>query len=370
MALLEVQDLSVTFAGRRRARSKRCGASVRAGSRETLADRRRERLRQVGDRALDPAAPALSFGRAPHGQHPLRRPGAWPRRPVPAHHPRPAHRHDLPGADDSLNPLHSVERQITEVLFVHRGLGRAEARTRALELLRLVQIPEPETRLASFPHQLSGGQRQRVMIAMALAHEPDILIADEPTTALDVTIQAQILQLLKELQARLGMAILLITHDLTIVRRFARRVCVMTKGELVEAGEATEVFDRRATPIPAIFWRRRRRASRRLPILPRRGDGRGRAEGLVSDPAWRVPSHRRQRQGGGWRVRGAACRANRGPRRRERLGQDHAGPGAAAAHRQPGRHLVFRPFDPGPVLARAAPAAQGSRSSFRIRSAA
>ena len=148
----------------------------------------------------------------------------------------------------SLNPLHTVERQISEVLFVHRGLTRAAARTRVLELLRLVRIQDPEARLDSYPHQLSGGQRQRVMIAMALANEPDILIADEPTTALDVTIQAQILALLKELQARLGMAILLITHDLTIVRRFAERVAVMTGGELVEQGEVVEVFDRPRHP--------------------------------------------------------------------------------------------------------------------------
>ena len=173
----------------------------------------------------------------------------------------------------SLNPLHTVERQISEVLFVHRGLGRQEARARALELLRLVQIPEPESRLGSFPHQLSGGQRQRVMIAMALANEPDLLIADEPTTALDVTIQAQILQLLKDLQARLGMAILFITHDLTIVRRFADRVCVMTKGELVEQGEVAEVFDRprhaytRHLLAAAPEGRAGRRPIRRAPVV-------------------------------------------------------------------------------------------------------
>ncbi|MFO1036711.1 MAG: ABC transporter ATP-binding protein [Geminicoccaceae bacterium] len=142
----------------------------------------------------------------------------------------------------SLNPLHTVERQISEVLFIHRGLGRAAARARALELLHLVGIARPEERLASYPHQLSGGQRQRVMIAMALANEPDLLIADEPTTALDVTIQAQILKLIKDLQARLGMAVLLVTHDLTIVRSFADRVAVMTKGEMVEQGSVETVF--------------------------------------------------------------------------------------------------------------------------------
>jgi microcin C transport system ATP-binding protein len=142
----------------------------------------------------------------------------------------------------SLNPLHNVERQVSEVLFVHKHMGRKAARLRVLELLRLVQIPDPESRLESYPHQLSGGQRQRVMIAMALANEPDILIADEPTTALDVTIQAQILKLLKDLQARLGMAILLITHDLTIVRRFADHVAVMTRGEMVEQGPVERIF--------------------------------------------------------------------------------------------------------------------------------
>ncbi len=142
----------------------------------------------------------------------------------------------------SLNPLHTVEKQITEVLIVHKGLTRAAARARALELLELVHIPDPEQRLRAYPHQLSGGQRQRVMIAMALANEPDLLIADEPTTAVDVTVQAQILKLLKELQARLGMALLLITHDLGIVRKMAGRVYVMHGGSIVESGVVAEVF--------------------------------------------------------------------------------------------------------------------------------
>ncbi|WP_374466134.1 ABC transporter ATP-binding protein [Ferrovibrio sp.] len=142
----------------------------------------------------------------------------------------------------SLNPLHTIEQQINEVLFLHKGLDKAAARARTLDLLRLVGLPEAEKRLNAYPHQLSGGQRQRVMIAMALANEPDLLIADEPTTALDVTIQAQILKLLKDLQARMGMAILLITHDLNIVRKVADTVCVMTKGEIVEAGPTAEIF--------------------------------------------------------------------------------------------------------------------------------
>ena len=131
----------------------------------------------------------------------------------------------------SLNPLHQVERQIGEILQTHRGMSETGARTKVLELLDLVGIRDPETRLASYPHQLSGGQRQRVMIAMALANEPDLLIADEPTTALDVTIQAQILALLKDIQAKLGMAMLLITHDLAIVRKMANRVNVMSGGQ-------------------------------------------------------------------------------------------------------------------------------------------
>ena len=144
----------------------------------------------------------------------------------------------------SLNPLHTIERQVNEVLILHKGLSREAARKRTLELLEQVGIPEAAKRLDAYPHQLSGGQRQRVMIAMALANEPDLLIADEPTTALDVTIQAQILKLLKSLQARYGMALLFITHDLGIVRKMADRVCVMTQGRIVEQGPVAEVFDR------------------------------------------------------------------------------------------------------------------------------
>ena len=142
----------------------------------------------------------------------------------------------------SLNPLHTVEKQINEVLILHRRMSRGQARERTLELLDQVGIKNAQQRLSAYPHELSGGQRQRVMIAMALANEPELLIADEPTTALDVTIQAQILELLKELQARMGMAMLLITHDLGIVRKMADKVCVMTGGEIVEQGPAAEIF--------------------------------------------------------------------------------------------------------------------------------
>lgn len=142
----------------------------------------------------------------------------------------------------SLNPLHRIERQITETLRLHRGMTGRAARQRSLELLQLVGIPDAEQRLDQYPHELSGGQRQRVMIAMALANEPELLIADEPTTALDVTIQQQILELLGELQRKLNMSVLLITHDLNIVRRHAQQVCVMYQGRIVEAQPCDRLF--------------------------------------------------------------------------------------------------------------------------------
>ena len=148
----------------------------------------------------------------------------------------------------SLNPLHTLEQQISETLLVHKHMAPVAARVRTLELLRLVDLPDAESRLGAYPHQLSGGQRQRVMIAMAIANEPDMLIADEPTTALDVTIQAHILQLLKDLRDRFSMALLLITHDLTIVRKMADDVCIMTAGEIVEAGPTADIFARPRHP--------------------------------------------------------------------------------------------------------------------------
>jgi microcin C transport system ATP-binding protein len=142
----------------------------------------------------------------------------------------------------SLNPLHTIEKQIGEILLLHQGLTGEAARRRIVDLLGQVGIRDPKGRLGSYPHQLSGGQRQRVMIAMALANEPDLLIADEPTTALDVTVQAQILKLLKDTQTRLHMSMLFITHDLGIVRKIADRVCVMQKGKIVEQGDVERVF--------------------------------------------------------------------------------------------------------------------------------
>lgn len=143
---------------------------------------------------------------------------------------------------NSLNPLHTVEKQIGEVLAIHKGLRGKAAKARIIELLELVGITEPQKRLKAYPHELSGGQRQRIMIAMALANEPELLIADEPTTALDVTVQLKILELLKSLQARLGMALLIITHDLNLVRRIAQRVCVMHKGTIIEQGACNTLF--------------------------------------------------------------------------------------------------------------------------------
>ncbi|SEK77564.1 ABC transporter ATP-binding protein [Pacificibacter marinus] len=148
----------------------------------------------------------------------------------------------------SLNPLHTIEKQLSEILLVHQGQRGTKARARVIELLMQVGIHDPENRLKDYPHQLSGGQRQRVMIAMALANGPDLLIADEPTTALDVTIQAQILTLLRDLQASMGMSMLFITHDLGIVRKLADRVCVMKDGVIVEAGMTKDIFDAPSHP--------------------------------------------------------------------------------------------------------------------------
>jgi ABC-type microcin C transport system duplicated ATPase subunit YejF len=143
----------------------------------------------------------------------------------------------------SLDPLYTIGDQIAEPIRFHRKVSKSEAKKRVLELLKLVHIPDPERRMKSYPHEMSGGQRQRVMIAMALANDPELLIADEPTTALDVTIQAQILKLLRELKGRIGLSIVFISHDLGIVRRFADRVAVMRRGELVEQGSVTEIFE-------------------------------------------------------------------------------------------------------------------------------
>ncbi len=247
--LLEVDDLSVSFGrGTREVKAVR-GASFTLGKGETLAI--------VGESGSGKSVTALSIMRL------LPEPVAW--------HPGGSIRFagdDVLGAPGSrmralrgdrmtmifqepltsLNPLQPIEKQIAEPMIVHRGLGRAAARTRVGELLDLVGLSEAKGRLDAYPHQFSGGQQQRIMIAMALANEPDLLIADEPTTALDVTIQAQILKLLKDLRARLDMALLLITHDLSIVREVAERVCVMNAGQIVEQGRVADVFNRPRHP--------------------------------------------------------------------------------------------------------------------------
>ncbi|KQP52570.1 ABC transporter ATP-binding protein [Methylobacterium sp. Leaf108] len=240
--LLSVQDLSVAFRSRERETLAvdRIGFTIRAG--ETLA--------LVGESGSGKSVTALSILRLLDGSavHPSGRilfKGrdllTLPERDL----------RKVRGADitmvfqepmTSLNPLHTIQRQIGEVLEVHRGLSGKAARARILDLLGLVGLRDAESRLGAYPHELSGGQRQRVMIAMALACEPDLLVADEPTTALDVTVQAQILTLLADLQKRLGMAMLFITHDLGIVKRIADDVCVMLAGRIVEAGPVAGIF--------------------------------------------------------------------------------------------------------------------------------
>ena len=243
--LLSVRDLSVAFAAE--------GGAALAVDRVSFDLAKGETLALVGESGSGKSVTALSVVRLlpyPAASHPSGEIlfGGKNLLTAPEHELR-----KVRGADismvfqepmTSLNPLHTIERQVGEILKVHRGWSAPKRRARVLELLQQVGIPNPEERLDAFPHQLSGGQRQRVMIAMALANEPDLLIADEPTTALDVTVQAQILTLLKELQSRLGMAMLFITHDLGIVRKIADRVCVMTEGKIVEQGATEEVFRR------------------------------------------------------------------------------------------------------------------------------
>ncbi|MBV9859226.1 MAG: ABC transporter ATP-binding protein [Alphaproteobacteria bacterium] len=246
MSLLEVRDLSVTFTGWR-------GAKPVAAVKGVSFDLERgETLALVGESGSGKSVTALSvlqllpYPAAVHGPaSSIRFDGQELIGAAPA---RLRHiRGDRIGIVfqepmTSLNPLHTLEKQIAESLLIHKRMSAAAVRARTLDLLHLVGLRDAEARLGAYPHQLSGGQRQRVMIAMAIANEPDILIADEPTTALDVTIQARILELLSDLKRRFGMALLLITHDLAIVRKMADRVCVMTQGEIVEAGATGPVF--------------------------------------------------------------------------------------------------------------------------------
>ena len=239
-SLLEVENLGVSFRAE--------GGELPAVRGASLSVDRGETVALVGESGSGKSVTALSVLQLlpyPHASHPHGSIRYRGRELVGA--PKPV-LHDIRGDRismifqepmTSLNPLHTVEKQITETLMLHKGLGASQARTRCLELLELVRIGDAETRLKSWPHQLSGGQRQRIMIAMALANEPELLIADEPTTALDVTVQAQVLELLRELR----MAILLITHDLTIVRNVADRVYVMNDGEIVENGATAALYD-------------------------------------------------------------------------------------------------------------------------------
>ncbi|WP_412759986.1 ABC transporter ATP-binding protein [Methylobacterium guangdongense] len=239
--LLAVEDLSVAFRSRE--------SETRAVDRIGFTIRRGETVALVGESGSGKSVTALAILRLLDGAAHQEGRILFKGRDL-AGLPERAMR-DVRGADitmvfqepmTSLNPLHTIERQIGEVLGLHRGLTGKAAKRRILELLSLVGLRDAESRMGAYPHELSGGQRQRVMIAMALACEPDLLVADEPTTALDVTVQAQILALLADLQKRLGMAMLFITHDLGIVERIADRVCVMLKGKIVEAGETRAVF--------------------------------------------------------------------------------------------------------------------------------
>jgi microcin C transport system ATP-binding protein len=252
MSLLEVKDLSVTFGGWRGA------PPVEAVKHASFRLDRGETLALVGESGSGKSVTALSILQLlpyPSARHTPESSirfageelvGGAPTRLREIRGNRIAMVFQEPMT--SLNPLHTLEKQIGETLLIHKHMSGSAARARTLELLRLVGLRDAESRLGAYPHQLSGGQRQRVMIAMAIANEPDILIADEPTTALDVTIQAQILELMRDLKDRLGMALLLITHDLTIVRHMAERVCVMTQGEIVEQGRTADIFEQPQHP--------------------------------------------------------------------------------------------------------------------------
>jgi microcin C transport system ATP-binding protein len=246
MSLLEIRDLSVTFTGWRGA------APVHAVKRASFELDKGETLALVGESGSGKSVTALSVLQLlpyPAAAHSAESSIKFAGEELVGA--SPARLRDIRGNRigmvfqepmTSLNPLHTIEKQVGETLLIHNHLPAASVRRRTLELLHLVGLREAESRLKAYPHQLSGGQRQRVMIAMAIANEPDILIADEPTTALDVTIQAQILELMRDLRDRLDMALLLITHDLTIVQKMADRVCVMSQGEIVEAAPSDELF--------------------------------------------------------------------------------------------------------------------------------
>jgi microcin C transport system ATP-binding protein len=244
MSLLEIDDLSVRFTTE--------GKAVDVVRGVSLSIEKGELLALVGESGSGNSMTALSIPQLlpyPHASHPT---GSIRLEGVELMGAPPEKLREVRGGKvgvvfqepmTSLNPLHTIERQIGETIRLHQGLSGRALRARTIDLLRLVQLDNATDRLGAYPHQLSGGQRQRVMIAIAMANEPDLLIADEPTTALDVTIQAEILKLIRDLRKRIGMGVLLITHDMTVVRRVADTVCVMTRGEIVERGPVERVLN-------------------------------------------------------------------------------------------------------------------------------
>ena len=250
----------------------------------------------------------------------------------------------------SLNPLHTLEKQLAEVLLIHHGMTGSTAQARVIELLEQVGIHDPESRLKDYPHQLSGGQRQRVMIAMALANNPELLIADEPTTALDVTIQAQILELLRELKSRLGMSMLFITHDLNIVRKIADRVCVMKDGEIVETGPTAEIFASPQHPYTQMLLAAE--ATGRPAPVPEGAEVVAETKDLrvwFPVPTRAFAQNRGLCQSRERRDIFRSCGRNRWHRRRIRIGKNHAGAGDDAPDflKRPGDG--FGPRYPRPV---------------------
>ena len=267
----------------------------------------------------------------------------------------------------SLNPLHTIARQIGEILELHGMRGAAKLRARIVELLEEVGIVDPAARLAAYPHQLSGGQRQRVMIAMALANRPDLFIADEPTTALDVTVQAQILTLLKDLQGKLGMAMLFITHDLGIVRKLADDVAVMQRGRIVEAGPVAEIFSRpqhaytRALLAAEPKGEPPEADAQARPVVTGRGH-----QGVVPDQARLPAPHRRLYQGGRRRLARRARRPDARHRRRIRApARRRSGWRCCGSSVRRGRSPISAAASTAGAARRCGPCGATCRSSFR-----
>ena len=265
----------------------------------------------------------------------------------------------------SLNPVFRVGEQIAEALRLHRGMKKKAARERAIEMLRLVGLPDPEERVDLYPHQLSGGQRQRVMIAIALSCEPDLLIADEPTTALDVTIQAQILDLLAQLRERLGMAMILITHDLGVVREVCDRVVVMYAGQVVEEGSVEEIFNAPRHPYTEGLLRS-------IPRLGRRAERLATIPGVVPNPtSWPIACRFHTRCPYGWNLcvdeapalfaagpgQHSRCWLEKHPERREEVRAHHGGDVWQDRSPTPPAEVYHRMQDGGEAVPPESPAA-------------